>query len=181
MMDDANLKYPWHIRTAKDEASGTTGLFIENEDGEFVCDFYVKGTDGKLYPFPNAEANAAALINRSQQSLFFGAFCDQEDVARDIAAIFLNISLGDDDAVHPILESNLKEAFREIWNGAWNIAPRDDDITALRAALTKLAAAEALYRDYEQFRVSSHQLGPKAWDAMRAAGDAARKLLNPEK
>lgn len=59
---DNDLKYPWTIHTAKDEASQTTGLFIENEDGEFVCDLYVKGTDGKLYPFPNAEANAAALI-----------------------------------------------------------------------------------------------------------------------
>lgn len=102
---------------------------------------------------------------------------DFEDVSNDIAAIIANIPLGDDAQVHPILESNLKEMFRAIWNAAWMISPREDNITALRASLQKLADAEALYRDYEQFRVASHQQGPKAWDAMRAAGDAARTLL----
>lgn len=121
-MADENMKHPWHIRTAKDDASETTGLFIENDDGEFVCDFYVKGTDGKLYPFPNAEANAAAVINMSQQNLFFDSYVVQEDVFHDTSATFANITLGDEDAVHPILESNLVTIFKEIWNAGWNIS-----------------------------------------------------------
>ncbi len=70
-METQNLKFPWVIRTALDQKSKTKGLFIENNDGEFVCDFYVKCGDDSLYPFPNAEANAAAIVAATKRMKLF--------------------------------------------------------------------------------------------------------------
>lgn len=54
----------------------------------------------------------------------------------------------------------------------------DNNASALRDVLTRLAGAEADYRRIHDLVGGDHRETGRAWDLMRRAGDAARALLN---